>query len=323
MGKKIDVSVIVATYNFDVKKTIATLNSVILQKNVSIEIIVADDGSKNTEDFDIIEAYIKKNNFEDYKIIKNKENQGTVKNLFSGIKQAVGKYVYFISPGDCLFDDCVLHDFYEFCEKNNSKLAFGDAVCYNLDDNGKANILDIPSAPERAECYSADKSLFFKKVAFLFGNFVVGPAYFREKNTTIECFKIIEKNSKFVEDNTATAVALANGITLDYFRRNTVWYEIGTGVSTSSNDKWKKILDEDFRRNYMYLDKVYSKSDAVIDAACFSWLNKTGIIGKIFNRVKHPVVFLTLRSVKKINNKKVIYSKENEKWIINMCEQKY
>ncbi len=320
MENNISVSVIVATYNFNVKKTIATLNSVILQKNVSIEIIIADDGSKNTEDFDIIEAHIKKNNFEAYKIIKNKENQGTVKNLFSGLKQAVGKYVYFISPGDYLFDDCVLHDFYEFCEKNNSKLVFGDAVCYNFDNDGKVNISDIPSAPKRAECYSADKSLFFKKVAFLFGNFVVGPAYFREKNTTIECFKIIEKNSKFVEDNTSTAIAFANGINLDYFRRNIVWYETGTGVSTSSDDKWKKILDEDFRRNYMYLDKVYSKSDAVIDAACFSWLNKKGAKGKIINRIKHPVIFLTLGKIKRFPDKKVVYNDENKKWIINLCE---
>ncbi|MBQ3566546.1 MAG: glycosyltransferase, partial [Oscillospiraceae bacterium] len=130
MQNEISVSVIVATYNFNMLKTVATLNSIIHQKNVSIEIIIADDGSGNSDELDSLNGYFEKNNITNFKIIKNKENQGTVKNLLSGLNTSVGKYIYFISPGDCLFDDMVLSDFFEFCEKRNSKIAFGNAVSY-------------------------------------------------------------------------------------------------------------------------------------------------------------------------------------------------
>ena len=47
------VSVIVLTYNPDREKLFATLNSIIIQENIDIEIIVSDDGSMHTYFSDI------------------------------------------------------------------------------------------------------------------------------------------------------------------------------------------------------------------------------------------------------------------------------
>ena len=47
MNKVIDMSVIVVTYNSEWEKIKITLNSILRQKNISLQIIVADDGSEN------------------------------------------------------------------------------------------------------------------------------------------------------------------------------------------------------------------------------------------------------------------------------------
>ena len=100
-NKMYKVSVIVVMYNPIPEKLWLTLNSIINQEKVDLEIVIADDGSKNNL-FDAIEEYMKKNDFSNYKFVYHKQNQGTVLNCYDGVNQASGDYIKLISPGDLL-----------------------------------------------------------------------------------------------------------------------------------------------------------------------------------------------------------------------------
>ena len=65
-----DVSVIIVTYNSDWKKLRLTLLSTLKQINVSIQIIIADDGSKETFDEKIVQLF-NEFGFSNYVIVNN------------------------------------------------------------------------------------------------------------------------------------------------------------------------------------------------------------------------------------------------------------
>ena len=296
-----DVTVVIASYNFSYPKMMGTLKSVLKQRNVDIEIIIADDGSQDA-DYTEVERYIHEIGFESFFLIRNKENQGTVKNLISGLKRVRGKYVYMTSPGDMLFDDMVLHDFYEYAEENKAKVLFGDAVYYNNDDG--LEIYGDKSAPVRPYCFGADKTIKAQKIGFFFGGYILGAAFFRETETAKKYFGIIENCCKFVEDNTSTAFMLADGIKVEYYPRNMIWYEYGGGVSTSKENKWKAILENDFRESFRLL-KERCPYDRIIDAAFEKNVNGKGKLGSI---LKHPLVMFGAFRYKLSGKRRVEYT---------------
>ena len=63
-----DVSALILTYNPNFEKLIYTLNSFMLQKNIKLQIVIADDGS-NKDYFNEIRQYFKERDFGDYKLM--------------------------------------------------------------------------------------------------------------------------------------------------------------------------------------------------------------------------------------------------------------
>ena len=282
---KFEVTVIIASYNFSYPKLMGTLRSVLSQRDIDMEVIIADDGSQNA-DYSEAERYIHEIGYESFFIVRNKENQGTVKNLISGLRRARGKYVYMTSPGDMLYDDMVLHDFYEHAEERGVKVLFGDAVYYN-NDNGLTIYRD-KSAPLRPDCYIPERTQNYKKTAFFFGGYILGAAFFRETETAKKYFAKIDNICKFMEDNTTTALMLADGLKVEYFHRNMIWYEFDGGVSTSGEDKRKEILVSDLRECFKLLKSRYP-DDKIIDVA---FEKEVCGKGNFHLLTKHPMVLI-------------------------------
>ena len=57
MQNKYEISVLVLTYNFIYNNLIKTLDSIISQKNINFEIVIADDGSENNHKKEIIDYF--------------------------------------------------------------------------------------------------------------------------------------------------------------------------------------------------------------------------------------------------------------------------
>ena len=139
MDKSIIITVAVITYNPVWEKFRNTLRSIIWQKNVSFEIVIADDGSENNC-LDKVEEFFKEQNFSNYRLVKNPVNQGIVKNVLSAVNIARGKYIKLISPGDFLYDENTLEEVIGFAEKNPAALYFGNMFYYSIDENKSITI---------------------------------------------------------------------------------------------------------------------------------------------------------------------------------------
>lgn len=305
------VSVVILTYKPNLKKLIRTVKSVVSQKNVDLEIIVSDDGSEN-DYFSNLEAFFDSNDVRNYVFNKNKQNVGTVKNIISGISKANGKYVYLISTGDMLYDDYVIKDFFDFSEENNSKIVFGQHLCYYEDL--KDVIISKNIFPSNTCVYN--KSFKSYKTAFLLGDFLVGPTYFREKNNFCELLKDIEECSIYVEDTTTTIFALAKNVPIHYYPRKIVWYEKGFGISQGIGNGWGKKVEDDVINTLKKAIHEYPK-DKIIRAGYYYRVskNKKDVIKNI---IKFPCISLQ-KFFNGVFNKidEIFYSNEDMKNLLS------
>ncbi len=83
------------------------------------------------------------------------------------------------------------------------------------------------------------------KINYLICNdFALGASFFSEKNVTVKYLKKIIGRVKYAEDNIYRLMVF-EGIVLHYVKKNIVWYEFGTGISTSQNRKWGRAIKKD------------------------------------------------------------------------------
>lgn len=246
---KYDFSVIVVCYNPDIDKLKNTLYSILVQKDVALEIVVADDGSG--EDYsDQLHQWFAERGFSDYKLVMNEQNQGTVKNLLSGLQVAEGKYTKNISPGDYLYDAGVLKAYYDCMEQEQLSICFGKAVHYSCED-GKITIYNRHS-PVDLKVYRKKNQKKIRRNYFWFRDYALGACLAFHAEAARKYTKIISEHVRFAED-TAVICMLASGEKIGMLDRLSVWYEYGTGISTAASAKWSKILFDENKNVYSML----------------------------------------------------------------------
>ena len=110
-----ELSVVFLTYNARFEDVRESLESVIRQVDVDLEIVVADDGSKDNLKVEI-EAFFRQHGFVDYRLVMNAQNEGTVANLLSGLEASDGEYAKALSPGDRFRTDHTMREWLDFME---------------------------------------------------------------------------------------------------------------------------------------------------------------------------------------------------------------
>lgn len=237
-------SILVCTYNPDFNKLKQTLFSILIQKNVEFEIIITDDGSKCNY-FNEVKDYFNKNQFTKYKLVENKENQGTVKNILSGLKYVSGKYVKLISPGDFLYDENSLASSIEFIQLNPASIYFGNAAYYSKKEN--VCIFDNKKNPKNITPYKKNNINEIKFNYFVYRDYVLGACFIYE---TEKFYKYLIEISEFIKyaEDCAVIYMIANNEKIEYIPLNNtkdsyiIWYECDSGISTSGNEKWARII---------------------------------------------------------------------------------
>lgn len=287
MEKEYLISVIVTSYNPDLKKLVRTLSSIIVQADVNFELLISDDGSEN-DHFTEAADFLDSKNFDTYSLVKNKQNVGTVKNCYGAVSRAKGKYVYLTSPGDFLHDKYVLRDFTAFAEKEQAHIVFGDYIMYRNGRNG-VELIEKLGRPYWPELFNSPVS-FYQQVSFCFGNYIAGISYLRRTETFKRYLELIIPFSKYIEDNTTTAFALAENVRVYYYPRNITYYEYGEGVSTSKSSKWEKLLLQDFTRSTQKLVEMYPHNKAFA-ALLYSYIHEPSKIETILRFFRYPSVF--------------------------------
>ncbi len=239
----IDVSVIVLIYNPQINKLLYTLESVLSQQYIGYEIIIADDGSM-VNCFCDIKKFFQTKGFDNYKLVDNKVNKGTVCNIYSGLKVVSGKYVKLLSPGDALRGNDLLSKWISFLKMSTLKWSFSDVICYKENDGNK-EIVSVDAHPQDVSCYKKNKISVCRWKYMVWDDIVIGAAVLSERVIFEEYINKILGKVIYAEDN-VWRMMMFDGIVGGYFQNDSILYEYGDGVSTNGNDVWREKLKRDW-----------------------------------------------------------------------------
>lgn len=272
---KPQIAVEVLTYNSDFEKLKLTLNSILIQKNINFEIIIADDGSKETN-ADKIEEYFREKEFKNYVIVANEHNQGTVKNVISGLEKVTAEYVKDIAPGDMLYDENTLSNFYTEIQNSKADVYFGNACYYNIVENDLH--FYAPKIPNNINIYKKNNIRQIKRNYLNKRDYILGAAFIIKTSTFLEYLKKIEGKVIYAED-CSFIYMIADNIIPVYVQQNLIWYEFGSGISTSSNNSWIKKIEADNKATFEIL-----WNEKLITDACYEMKYSSSFIKKLFLR---------------------------------------
>lgn len=249
-------TVIVLTYKTSYDIVRLTIDSIISQKFEGFELIISEDGSES-DWMEAIENYLQEKNFFDYKIRKNKENLGTVKNYYEALKVAEGKFVKPLGAGDYFYHDMAIQKMYDFLEENHYCLGFGRIYAYRKTDNGIEDLGEY-YAPNNLSLYR--KNLWKIYSAFdilVLQDWISGVAIFGTRKILIHYVGMLRDISKYSEDICQIFI-LGDRKRICFLDDVLVRYEFGTGVSTKKGmNKFKKSLIADVDNSISVALKKY------------------------------------------------------------------
>lgn len=251
-------SVIVLTYNSILNDVLLSINSILLQKEVEYELVVADDGSINSHESQIIE-FLEQKNCHNYKFVKTAKNGGTVKNAINGVKNASGEIIKLLGAGDCLYSEYTLLEIGEEMSKDNCCCCFGKMTSYFQD---KSRELKIGSFcyPRDIKAYKGtNKNKLVFRNLIRYEDWISGASMFFNKNYLLSYLKNMDGVVKYCEDLISAELVL-NKIYFKYVDLPVVWYKVGDGISTQKNVELEKKMELDHKRYWNYLEKRYDNS---------------------------------------------------------------
>lgn len=269
MKAQTKVSVCVVTYNPSKEKLLQTLQSIVKQKGIHIQIVISDDGSSNNC-FAEAEAYLNAQGFSDYVLLPAEHNQGTVRNVEKGLLACDGEYVKTISPGDCLTGEAVLAKWAEHLEASGKKWSFGNAINYRDRDDGTMECFPCPAHPQLVADYEKHNDAQCRWNYTVLDDIALGAATLCETKLLLEYVQKICGKVIYAEDNAYRLMAF-DGFIADYYPENVVLYECGTGISTSGNALWAKRIQAD-----------WEATDAIM---CNTWNTADGTQQKILHAI--------------------------------------
>ena len=250
---KHSISVIILTFNSDWNKLKQTIISVILQKEIDIEIIISDDGSENNHFFKLKKLFSTMN-FDSYIFVQSDYNSGIVKNLQRAIRKSNSEYIKPISPGDLLYSSYTLKEWYSFVLNHKIKISFGKPIYYN-NDNG-FRIIKHRSVPKYIYAYRNPNCNNIRKEYLLLDDMALGAAFLIKKTVLNEYLeKIVDK--VILGEDFSYSLMVFDGIELKLFDKNVIWYEYGHGISTSGNEKFSKIMLQDWENMHTEMRKIF------------------------------------------------------------------
>ena len=249
-----EISFLVLTYHSEWASLRATLVSAILQKGISPEIVIADDGSG---DFprDKVEALFREYDFRDYQLILNETNRGTIANYISGLKACRGEYTKDIAPGDFLSREGLLREWTDATRKSGYEWSFADVQYYGT-ENGEMAAIPTPPFPVYLSPYRKHDDRKARWAYTVLDDSAHGAAMLGKTAVLLRyAEEIAATGNKYCEDY-MYRIMMFDGICAAYYPETAVYYEFGTGISSGKSKKKKKqISDEFFRMSRKLLEK--------------------------------------------------------------------
>ncbi|MBD5440362.1 MAG: glycosyltransferase family 2 protein [Treponema sp.] len=258
-------SVLVVVYESSVKKLLITIASILVQKGISKQIVICDDGS---DSFPLDETirFFELQNFTDYIFCLSKENRGIVQNVLNGIEECRGEYLKLISPGDYLHKENTLLEWYKLVKHKDADLSISNAIYYKKHLDGRLEAIRHRNNPQINKHYYQNQWYYNY---LIFDDIALGACILSKTDVTRKYLLLIKDRVKFAEDNVYRIMA-ADKLLMVYFENDSLLYEYGTGISTGGKDIWsKRIIDDWNETNKIILERI----------------NKSGNLEKSFRKV--------------------------------------
>lgn len=240
------VTIVTASYKkFD--RIFETIKSVIEQDYSNIEYIIADDGSPNFPENEIVD-YISKNapSF-DFKIYHTEVNRGTVKNLNNAYKNSSGELIFNLSCGDVFFSNDVVSKLVNRFQTTKGKVLVASRILYR---NNYEPVGFLPHFSERNIINKINDNIrqYAALVTGVFYDMASGSAMYFTRDICEELGFYDEKYTLW-EDGPFLAKFLYNYPLTFAYDIISIWYEYG-GVST------KKEVNSIFEKDVALFDKT-------------------------------------------------------------------
>lgn len=251
-----DIALIVLTYNSDLLKTIATLESAHMQRGVHFKVIIADDGSSN-KNISLLESYMANSGFDAYEILDRSTNVGTVKNLREALDYADAPFAKPISPGDYLYESNSLSTVTHALAKDNLSFCFGRAVHYR-NTGGTLEIINRKGPPLNTLCSGRTVDTHtLKKLQVRYGYSVQGASAAYKTEHLAEFLDILSANAIKLCEDYSTLLMLMQSLPGIFINHYLIWYEFGTGVSTNPANNGYQTLQSDRQKLLELLCHMY------------------------------------------------------------------
>lgn len=241
------INVLVLCYN-NQKYVYENLKSIFEQTYPNIEILIADDASKDFNASDLIN-WINKNrtpNITKISIFENQFNLGTVANLEMLQKKSTGEYLFNIAADDVLFDKNVLMNLYNKATEVNTKvkIIFAETEMWDEKLQNKIGYFLGEEAIDRIE-NSTSEELFAEGSWHPFF-----PACYLYSRNLLDYLGNLSEKYKLIEDWPTILIALRNGIKPCYCNiRSTIKHRHG-GISHGNSINSHNILLAFYRDLY-------------------------------------------------------------------------
>lgn len=166
------VSVVIVSYNAE-DSIVGTLDSIYNQTYPRIELVIADDASKDNT-VAVAKAWIEthRDRFTDCTVIAHKKNQGVAENLNSGIRAATGDYIKDFAADDQL-QPAYLQTHVAYLEETGYDCVFSNMYAFRMEDGKK--ILSDYAPPAGPNFFEADAETQYRML--LCGNMLFSPTF--------------------------------------------------------------------------------------------------------------------------------------------------
>ena len=247
----------VITYNPNWDKLKFTLDSILLQSFKDYELIIVDDGSKDCLE-EKIDEYVIDHGISNFQHIKNECNQGTVKNIISGLEEAKGKYVRCFGTGDAFASTESLQMIYDYLEENDIDACWGLVQSFIYDNKGKRHSV-YRAKPFDIDAYRMYNSRRIMENMIVYSDQAHGASITMKREKWLNYLNIIADKVKYAEDLTQILVAL-DGEPIHLLDEVIIYYEEGDGISTGKNRTWLNRLQDDVNQLYEYAQICYPEN---------------------------------------------------------------
>ena len=269
------------------------LDSILCQK-ISIddyEIIIINDGSTDNS-VNIVEKY--QNKYPHIKLF-NQDNQGQSVARNRGIKEATGKYLWFIDADDFLIPNTLHEIFYKVfytTDFTHLKEWRGYSECDLI-------TFDVLRGPDKDYNESSSSNPITKIDPILTGcdfiskfpnRFPNGPWWYFIRKEFIENNSLYFQDGKLLEDGLFIITALLKASKVGHISQTLYYYAIrqGSTMYTYTPEQLEKINDG-FRNAISYLTELLEENKTKMEATCYD---------RLIARRNGYVVFLLIRLLK-------------------------